>query len=813
MSLLGRLWYGKASYAADDNPYRAKLGHVTVEAVKTFNALLNTFSKTFDFRYDEAMRVDPQFALKMRRDPFYRALLQERLMPLTRWKWHIRPEDPTHKEEQDRAKWYEEVIKATPLWSKQQLYLGHATWFGRFGSQFALIKDRIQGKEAFRVGRHIPVNGDKLVFDWDGTTPGVRINQQSTGDYPKENITYDNRGGPILMLRDPQHRSQFIIQVHELDDADYFEPEMAGRVCGVGLRDFVYHGAFLRSKMIQWAVAFMEKVGTLGLLIFRYPEGNAQAKAQAEQSAKDANNRNALAIPMPKGADKATSSAELLPANMTGVQFLVDIISGWWEKHSERLFVGQSATGSTDDEGGLGGTGRAELAKDTKFNLLQFDARGQQESFTSDLLPTLFDHNGDSGWKARFEYALPDPEAESKLNAITKAAALPGKKLEYKADEVRELVGLSRPGPDDEVVGGDEPKPGDTEDPSSGVLPAPPDENTGGAGDNADILDLLFGGSDASASAHATASYDWQPHQIQQGPRKGRSAFINPKTGEIRDTKPKERDGDNPDPATGDPRGRADSDTATQNSPHEDEARAHAKGLLSRVVAVPRAVKEKVSGFVSAKYRKFAERYGATGAKLIMAGAVLLTPVPLPGTSLIPVALAEGVLRLRRALKGNGSQSTAGYQHDQGQAPVPDDLARAAVDFLHDLYEEMGEECPDFDPEALRRVLTNLGHHTSPDAPEEGSTDPHPESEALVLAMTKAAEEGDEQALDDLAELSQDPDALRDLLADMNAGEPRGSGLPRAPCNDPLWLDRGCESRRWREGSRQRPTHRQDAVR
>lgn len=581
MSWIGRMWYGRASYAAEPNPYDARLGHVTVEAVRTFNSLLNTFSKTFDFRYDEAMRVDPQFALKMRLDPYLRSLLQERLMPLTRWKWVITPEDPTHKPEVERAKWYEEVIRATPRLSKQQLYLGHAAWYGRYASQFSLVRDRVRGKPCVRVGRHLPLNGDKLVFGWDGT-PGVRINQSAVPEFPRENVTYDNRGGPILMLRDPEHRAQFIIHTHELDDADYSEPEMAGRIEGVGLRDFCYYGAYLRSKMVQWAVAFMEKVGTLGLLVFRYPEGNAEAKKQAELSAKQSNNRSAIAIPMPKGADKTTSSVELLPANMSGVQFLVDIIAGWWERHIERLFVGQSMSAGADDSSGLGGTGRAELAKDTKFNLLQFDATGQQESYTTDLLPTLFAANGDAGWKARFEYVLPDPEAEAKLGAITKAASIPGAKLKYKASEVRELVGMSEPGPDDETVGGEDPKPG----PGGVPLPA-----AGGApGSN--------------------------------GPPSGGA----------------------PSPAPG-------------------------------------------------------------------------SPAPPPG----PAPSSSGV-----------------NPTDQTPPTDPDDA------------NDRGTEGED-----------------------NRWADPHPESEALVLAMTKAAQDGDEQALDDLADLASDRAAFGDLMADLD-GDPPG---------------------------------------
>jgi hypothetical protein len=485
MSLFGRAW-GTLSYAfggppggaggaakphpnADANPYTARLGDVTVEAVRTFNSLLNTFSKTFDFRYDEAMRVDPQFALKMRRDPYLRSLLQERLTPLTRWNWSLKPEDPDHKSQAERAKWYEAAVRRTPKLKKMLLYLGHAAWYGRHGAQLAFRKRAVAGKTGWVVKKHYPVNGDKLVYHWDDT-PGVRINAQSVRDYPREDVTYDSRGTPILFLRKEEFRRKFVIHVHELDDADYFEPEMAGRVHGIGLRDFCYYGAYLRSEMIRWAVAFMEKVGTLGLLIFYYPEGNDAARKQAELSAREANNRNALAIPVPKGGDKKTSGTELMPANMTGVQFLVDIISGWWEKHVERLFVGQTL--SSDSEGsGLGGTGVAALHADTKFNLLQFDADGLAETLTEDFVSVLCDLNGDAGWGLAWEFALPDPAAKDKLDAVTKAATIPGKKLTYKASELRDLIGFSKPGPDDEVVGGDEEKPGQQSGPDGQPVP------------------------------------------------------------------------------------------------------------------------------------------------------------------------------------------------------------------------------------------------------------------------------------------------------------------------------------------------------
>ncbi len=696
MSLIGRLGAGfrnAVQYAWSPRTDLAgpikdtlNMGNFTVETVKTFQSLLNTFSKTFDFRYDEAMKQSPQFALAMRRDPFYRALLQERLMPLARWKWSLVPPDPMDREQIDRAKWYEKVVRKQPRLSKKLLYLGHAVWYGRYGSQNEYIEDTVQDDRwptCKRIMRHAPVNGDKIVHNFNDGCPGIRINPMFASEYPQEDITYDNRGTAILMLRRPEYRKKFTIHIHEMDDADYFESEMAGRVEGIGLRDFVYFGAHLRSRLIEFAVSFMEKVGTLGLMIFRYPEGNAEAKRDAERAAREASNKNALAIPMPKGSDKGSSSAELLPANMTGVQFLVDIIAGWWERHSERLFIGQQlSTGGGDSAGSLGGSERANFAKDTKFNLLQFDAEGLEETLTHDEIKVLCELNGDSGWDLQWKFALPDPDGNNKLEALAKAASLPGKKLKFKASEVRELTGTSEPGPDDEIVGGDPPMPGAPGAP--GTSPANPDEQVPGTvgGESKDALSQLFEGLDggeheeydtqeeteevkpsangkpvkpsANGKPKQEVTYAWKQHQILSGPRKGQEVWKNDKTGKIRDTAPAK--------AGSTPGGGDDV---------ESDPKEHVKALLALADQVPADVQEKADQFVRRKYDKLAAKHGEEAARSVLAGMILLTPIPEEGGSLLPAAIALAVKNLWEETKGEVDEADDETETPPEPTPKP----------------------------------------------------------------------------------------------------------------------------------------------
>ena len=94
---------------------------------------------------------------------------------------------------------------------------------------------------------------------------------------------------------------------------------------------------------------------------------------------------------------------------------------------------------------------------------------------------------------------------------------------------------------------------------------------------------------------------------------------------------------------------------------------------------------------MQAKYAKLRDRYGETGAKAVLGAMVLLTPVPLPGTSLLPIALAEAVLKVRKVL---GASREKAMPTDL----TPEHVAALARDLWHELNEEM--QGPDVGPDA-----------------------------------------------------------------------------------------------------------------
>lgn len=415
----------------------------------TFGYVLNTIAKTYSFRWDEALRHLPQNALAMRRDCFIRSLLQERKLPTANRSWQLTPDDPRDPAQRRAVQTLTRCIKQTRRWRRFLAYLLEAIWYGRYGAQITWERRPIgNGERAWCVGSHTPVNGDKIQFAWDAA-PVVFINQSAAGRYPPEYVVYTDRV-PGLKLARQNWRDQFIIHTHEVDDADYFEGELAGAVQGVGLRNWVYWAWWLRDEMLGWAVDFMKKVGTLGLLVFWYELGNKAAKAEAEKNAQRASKETALVMGRPGAKDTSAWGVDHVGISMTGVETLQRMIQNYFEHHIERLIIGQTLSAGVEGHG-LGGTGVARLHENTKFQLLQFDADNLAETLTDDLVGPLLRKNfPDAEFGVRFEFNVEAPDNDSKMKTVQSAAALG---VTFRMDEVRELTGMSKPAEGEETVG------------------------------------------------------------------------------------------------------------------------------------------------------------------------------------------------------------------------------------------------------------------------------------------------------------------------------------------------------------------------
>ncbi len=273
-----------------------------------FQALYNNYAKAYSFRWDEAMRDNRNNALAMRRDVFIRSLLQERILPTANLPWALEVDEPNDPAQKWALDHLTGCLKAGYRMQRMRRYLLEAIWYGRYGAQIQWEK---------RDGRwlvidHSPLNGDKIQYQWDGT-PCVVVNGLEAvrlkDMWGEGCIILSDVNGPMFRLSHPAARGRFVIHQHDVDDADYFEGEMAGSRWGVGLRSYFYWAWWLRQQMLDWAISFMQAVGTTQLVVVNYADGNAKAKAEAEKIAKQLAGK--IVIIMPRLATERFAAVEI----------------------------------------------------------------------------------------------------------------------------------------------------------------------------------------------------------------------------------------------------------------------------------------------------------------------------------------------------------------------------------------------------------------------------------------------------------------------------------------------------------------------
>lgn len=458
------------------NEVRGQFDHAALDSnglilpqYQTFNAFYNTFSRMWSYRWDEAIRDSQENADAIERDAMTQSLMQERVLPLGLHEWEIKVDeyslpaaaasgpaglissgkDPYGNDRERVRQALAGCVGMTDRFEQLRYALGMAVYYGRYGWQVRWDRGTVYGERRTYAGYGQPVHGDKIHFTWDGQ-PGVLINGKFKGAFP--DVRMFDAYGPVAVLGTSGLRDRFLIATHLILDAPYLNPQQGGRVEGVGLRDFMYWGWYIREELVGWVLDYMQKVGAMGLTVFYYEEGNAASQARAEKAAREISGRSALAVPVPKNpTDRQASKVDLIPANTGGVQFLIGVIRDWVEKWIERMWVGQSMSAGADSESGLGGTGRADFAKDTKHKLLLWDAVNQAATLTRDLVRPLMKFNFPGcPWRFNFEYRLPDPTAKDRLDGVKNFAQF----MKFRLDDVHRDLGTTKPGLGEETVGG-----------------------------------------------------------------------------------------------------------------------------------------------------------------------------------------------------------------------------------------------------------------------------------------------------------------------------------------------------------------------
>lgn len=437
-----------------DGEIDPRLGFAAVPQVITFPALLgNSFRAYLHGRHDEALRRSREDALAMRRDCRIMALMQERKYAVSKLKWHIEGHDEKNAREVELKDQITEAIRQVPYFRRRVVRpLLESIWYGRYGVQMVPRWGVAKGKRTLLIKRTIPLNGDKIGYTWDDV-PYVLVNSSKAAHLPGARLINATLGRALLL--EGPWRERFLIHQHDADDADYFEPEMADAIHGVGVRSRIFWMWWVRDEWLEWVATYLERVG-LGFTVWEYDASNPQAKAETERAAKAGGRRTHVLVPVwGDGRGLKKGGVERIDPPVSGVESLRSLID-YADDAIERYIVGQSMSGGNDEGDGLGGTGRADFARDTKGALTEDDAVNLAETLTgSDEAPGLVrwiqtqSRPDMRDVPLRFVFDVEQPESKEALDS---GKALFDMGVPLRTDELRAKGGFSKPTTDDEVT-------------------------------------------------------------------------------------------------------------------------------------------------------------------------------------------------------------------------------------------------------------------------------------------------------------------------------------------------------------------------
>ncbi len=428
----------------------------------TFSSLVTGGIRSYlHDRWDEALRDSRDNAAAMWRDGWFKSLLKERIRGTSSLNWHLEPDEPRDKTQAGAAAIVTKAVKQTPRLRRFNRQLLWAIWFGRYANQVGWKWQGIDNTRCLTVDQHLPVDGDKLGWTHQQGSidpiPYVLVHSAYEDKLGKAEIETTTFGRGLLLKGG--WRQRFIIHTSEPSDMDFFAGEQSAAIFGAGLRHQSYFLWFLRDEYLSWAIDTLERTG-LGLVTIEYESGNPDAERAAEKVMKDYSRRNIIKVPVQPGSrgSAATKAGGLsiVETPTAGLEVL-DKMRQRVEDQIERLFVGQSMSSGKDDEDGLGGTGRAKFAENTKRAILAEDADELAETLTGSdrepglvsmifrwSLPQLY-----GKFNLRWVFDLEETDPDKKLEAVNKAFQIGAS---FKEDEVRELTGMSKPEPQDQVL-------------------------------------------------------------------------------------------------------------------------------------------------------------------------------------------------------------------------------------------------------------------------------------------------------------------------------------------------------------------------
>jgi len=410
---------------------------------------------------DTALRFARQNAIKMRADASVMECveLRQRAVALLDWRIECDRDEPAHEEARSIL---ERILRRIPRFTQYRENLLHAIWFGRYAVANRYAWDWIEDHKVVVIKGWIPVHGDKLVWKVDADVvdlfDGLGIRVGGTSGLSEDVRQWHTEHGKWIESTEfgwayfppPGKRELLVVHRHYIEDGEYEEPRNASRIFGVGIRDRIYWTWYQKQDALAWLMEFLER-SAFGIELWYYPAGNPQAREELRQAAAEraGPNKNILLVPRPPGMEGAVYGVERIEPSLAGAQALKEIITDYFGHQIKRYILGQTLTTEAHATGL--GSNLASIHLDTFLQIVRYDAINLQETLTDQLVRRLVAWN----WphldplSFRFVIELERDDTREKLEALQAAFNMG---LKIRAADLRELLDISDPAPEEEFL-------------------------------------------------------------------------------------------------------------------------------------------------------------------------------------------------------------------------------------------------------------------------------------------------------------------------------------------------------------------------
>jgi phage gp29-like protein len=414
---------------------------------------------------DEALRDSRVNAEKMRTDCGIMESVESLQRAVSLLNWHIVPEDDQSIEQKQLADECSRIIRRTPDFTKFRWSCADCHWYGRSAVFPAFTKDWVGGHLRTVVKKWEPRHGDKLVFRWDDGSHeydpdqvGIRVTagyheipntrfKDSLGQ--EHNLIEGTQYGLVRWLT-PDERKRIVVDKHIVEDCTFEDPQRAGGIHGVGIRDRIYWTWYGMIECLADVLSYLER-SAFGMEIWTYPAGNEPARQRTEAAAKNqtSGGRTVLIVPKERGEGSEDFGVQLVEPGLGGIESAMSLIKDFFAHKIKRYILGQTLTSEAAATGLGSGVADAHMA--TFADIIKFLAVCREETLTRDLLRPLqlWNFPQSRGIYLRFVLDTESPDADKKMQGYQSAWSM-GARL--KEEEVLSIIGASMPKDTDRIL-------------------------------------------------------------------------------------------------------------------------------------------------------------------------------------------------------------------------------------------------------------------------------------------------------------------------------------------------------------------------